>query len=37
VRETTLPAAEIVRRALTIAGEICIYTNTQITVVEPTA
>jgi ATP-dependent protease HslVU (ClpYQ) peptidase subunit len=26
-----------VRRALTIAGEICIYTNTQITVVEPTA
>ena len=36
VRETTLPPAEIVRRALTIAGEICIYTNTQITVVEPT-
>ena len=37
VRETTLPPAEIVRRALTIAGEICVYTNTQITVVEPTA
>jgi ATP-dependent HslUV protease subunit HslV len=36
VRETRLPPAEIVRRALTIAGEICIYTNTQITVVEPT-
>jgi ATP-dependent HslUV protease subunit HslV len=36
VRETQLPPAEIVRRALTIAGEICIYTNTQITVVEPT-
>lgn len=35
VRETKLSAAEIVRRALTIAGEICIYTNTQITVVEP--
>lgn len=37
VRETNLPPAEIVRRALTIAGEICVYTNTQITVVEPTA
>jgi ATP-dependent HslUV protease subunit HslV len=36
VRETRLPAAEVVRRALTIAGEICVYTNTQITVVEPT-
>ena len=35
VRETSLPPAEIVRRAMTIAGEICIYTNTQITVVEP--
>jgi ATP-dependent HslUV protease subunit HslV len=35
-RETTLLPAEIVRRAMTIAGEICIYTNTQITVVEPT-
>ncbi len=37
VRETTLPPTEIVRRSLTIAGEICVYTNTQITVVEPTA
>jgi ATP-dependent HslUV protease subunit HslV len=36
VRETTLGPAEIVRRAMTIAGEICVYTNTQITVVEPT-
>ena len=35
MRETSLPPAEIVRRAMTIAGEICIYTNTQITVVEP--
>src|SRR5215213_2145868 len=31
---STLPAAEIVRRALEIAGEICIYTNTNITVLE---
>jgi ATP-dependent HslUV protease subunit HslV len=37
LRETALPPAEIVQRALTIAGEICIYTNTQITVVAPTA
>ncbi len=37
LRETTLPPVEIVRRALTIAGEICVYTNTQITVVEPTS
>lgn len=36
LRETKLPPVEIVRRALTIAGEICVYTNTQITVVEPT-
>jgi ATP-dependent HslUV protease subunit HslV len=35
-RETTLAPAEIVKRALNIAGEICIFTNTQITVVEPT-
>jgi ATP-dependent HslUV protease, peptidase subunit HslV len=33
---TDLTAAEIVRRSLTIAGEICIYTNTNITVLEPT-
>ncbi|MFZ9898059.1 MAG: ATP-dependent protease subunit HslV [Gemmatimonadaceae bacterium] len=35
VRETALPPAEVVRRALTIAGEICVFTNTRITVVEP--
>lgn len=35
VRETTLDPADIVRKALTIAGEICIYTNTNITVLEP--
>jgi ATP-dependent HslUV protease subunit HslV len=29
-----LPAAEIVRRALEITGEICIYSNTSITVLE---
>jgi ATP-dependent HslUV protease subunit HslV len=34
---TELTAAEIVRQSLTIAGEICIYTNTNITVLEPTA
>ena len=31
---STLNAAEIVRRGLEIAGEICIYTNTNITVLE---
>lgn len=36
VQGTDLAPKEIVRRALTIAGEICIYTNTNITVVEPT-
>ncbi|HET8655543.1 MAG TPA: ATP-dependent protease subunit HslV [Longimicrobiaceae bacterium] len=35
LRENTdLSAAEIVRRGLTIAGEICIYTNQNITVLE---
>ena len=34
---TELPPVEVVRRALQIAGEICIYTNTNITVLEPTA
>jgi len=29
-----LPAREIVRKSLEIAGEICIYTNQQITVLE---
>jgi ATP-dependent HslUV protease subunit HslV len=31
---TQLDAAEIVKRAMTIAGEICIYTNTNISVLE---
>src|SRR5438067_12896378 len=31
---TQLSAAEIVRQSLTIAGEICVYTNTNITVLE---
>ena len=35
LRESTeLPAAEMVRRGLRIAGEICIYTNQNITVLE---
>jgi len=29
-----LPAPEIVRKALEIAGDICIYSNQQITVLE---
>ena len=33
---TDLSPAEIVRQSLTIAGEICVYTNTNITVLEPT-
>jgi ATP-dependent HslUV protease subunit HslV len=37
VASTELPPVEVVRRALTIAGEICVYTNTHITVLEPTA
>ena len=37
LRETSLPPRDIVQKALTIAGEICIYTNTNITVLEPTA
>ena len=35
MRETQLAPREIVEKALTIAGEICIYTNTNITVLEP--
>ena len=34
VAETTLSAPEIVRKALMIAGDICIYTNQNITVIE---
>jgi ATP-dependent HslUV protease subunit HslV len=37
VQNTDLPPREIVRRGLHIAGEICVYTNTNITVLEPTA
>ncbi|NUQ12201.1 MAG: ATP-dependent protease subunit HslV [Gemmatimonadaceae bacterium] len=31
---TALPAADIVRRSLEIAGEICIYSNNRITILE---
>jgi ATP-dependent HslUV protease subunit HslV len=34
VQNSDLSAAEVVRRSLEIAGEICIYTNTDITVLE---
>ena len=34
VENSTLSAPDIVRRGLQIAGEICIYTNTNITVLE---
>ncbi len=34
ISESQLSSAEIVRKALTIAGEICVYTNTNITVLE---
>ena len=37
IENTDLPPREIVRRGLHIAGEICVYTNTNITVLEPTA
>src|SRR5919202_6834789 len=37
VDNTTLEPKEIVRQALEIAGEICVYTNTNIVVLEPTA
>jgi len=32
LRHTDLPAEAIVKEALTVAGEICVYTNTSITV-----
>lgn len=35
MRETELGPREIVEKAMRIAGEICIYTNTNITVLEP--
>src|SRR4051812_35490886 len=34
LRPTELPAVEIARRALEVAGEICVYTNTQLVVEE---
>jgi len=34
VDNTQLEATEIVNRAMKIAGDICIYTNTNITVLE---
>jgi ATP-dependent HslUV protease subunit HslV len=37
LRNTDLQPREIVKRSLEISGEICIYSNTQITVIEPTA
>lgn len=37
VAETSLGPREIVDRSLRIAGEICVYTNTNITVLEPLA
>jgi ATP-dependent HslUV protease, peptidase subunit HslV len=37
LENTTLAPAEIVRRALQIAGDICVFTNTNITVLEPSA
>src|SRR5687768_9493717 len=36
VAHTDLPAREVVRKALEISGEICIYSNSNITVLEPT-
>lgn len=34
LQNTDLGAADIVRKSLEIAGDICIYTNTNITVLE---
>jgi len=36
VETTDLPARDIVQKGLEIAAEICIYTNANITVLEPT-
>jgi ATP-dependent HslUV protease subunit HslV len=35
MQHTALTPREVVRRGLEIAGEICIYSNTNITVLEP--
>ena len=37
IGNTELAPVDIVRKALTIAGEICVFTNTHLTVLEPTA
>lgn len=37
VANTNLPAREIVEQSLRIAGEICVYSNQNITVLEPVA
>ena len=37
VENTDLPPREIVQRGLSIAADICVYTNSNITVLEPTA
>jgi len=37
VRHTEMSAREIVEQGMQIAGEICVYTNTNITVLEPVA
>ena len=37
VANTDLPPREIVQRGLSIAADICVYTNANITVLEPTA
>ncbi len=34
IQNTALPAADIVRKSLEIAGDICIYTNRNVTVLE---
>jgi ATP-dependent HslUV protease subunit HslV len=34
LRSTELPAAEIARRAIEVAGEICVYTNGQVVLEE---
>ena len=36
IASTDLPPREIVQRGLSIAADICIYTNSNITVLEPT-
>jgi ATP-dependent HslUV protease subunit HslV len=34
IKHSDMPAVDVVRRGLEIAGEICVYTNTNITVLE---